>query len=82
MNHATFDVGEVLYDIVHNRQVRILEHVENPEKVFVQAIVGPDSYTIEKKYLFTGDEINRALGRTDAREDLQDSREYRREHVS
>lgn len=81
MNHATFEVGEYLYDIVHNRQIRLLEHV-NPDEVFVQSMTSADTYTIEKKYLFTGDEINRALGRTDAREDLQDSREYRREHVS
>jgi len=81
MDHATFEVGEYLYDIVHMRQVRVLQHVENPEKLFVQSMTSADTYTIGKEYLFTGDEINRALGRKGAREDLQDSREYRREHV-
>jgi len=81
MTHAKFEIGERLYDIVHNREVRILENVEHPDKVFVQSIDGPETYTIEKKWLFTGDEINRALGRPDARQDLQDSREYRKNHV-
>lgn len=80
MTHAQFEVGEVLYDIVHNREVRIKEHVENPLKIFVHAVAGPETYTIEKRFLFSGDEINRALGRPAARKDLEMSREYRSEH--
>lgn len=76
MNHASFEVGEYLYDIVDNRQVQILEDMPNPNKVYVQALAGPQ-YVRKKKWLFTDDEINRALGRLEAREDLQDSRDER-----
>jgi len=78
MNHATFEVGDYLYDTVHNRQIRILEHV-NPDEVFVQSMVSPDTYTIEKKHLFTGDEIDCALESIDARHHLQNIRKNRRE---
>jgi len=82
MQHASFEIDEILYDIVHNREVQVKEHVENPTKVFVHAIKGPETYTIEKRYLFTGDEIGRALGVRDARKDLEKSREYRNEVLS
>jgi len=82
MQHASFEVGEVLYDIAHNREVQVKEHIENPKKVFVHSTKGSETYTIEKRYLFTGDEIGRALGVRDARKDLEKSREYRNEVLS
>jgi len=82
MQHASFEIDEILYDIVHNREVQVKENVENPTKVFVHSIKGPETYTIEKRYLFTGDEVGRALGVPDARKDLEKSREYRNEVLS
>lgn len=82
MQHAEFVEGNVLFDTLNCRDVKVLETYFSSDdlksnKIFVESLRDGSSYTLDKKYLYSRDEISIAIAHQDIDEILNEIRKDR-----